>query len=116
VEGVVEPPAVVKRLSACDVLLFVRGGISTRRSSAIAGIACGVPLIAFVGSETAYPITDAGVLLVSPLNPDELKDALVRVLSDPELRAALRLKNLTIYSEHFSWPSIATRFVALLRM
>jgi glycosyltransferase involved in cell wall biosynthesis len=116
VEGVVEPIRVVERLSACDVLLFVRGAISTRRSSAIAGIACGVPLIAYVGSETAYPLTDAGVLLVSPRNPGELNDALVRVLSDPELRAVLRLKNSTIYSEHFSWPSIAARFAALLRV
>ena len=116
VEGIVGPVGVVERLSACDVLLFVRGAISTRRSSAIAGIACGVPLVAYVGSETAYPLTDAGVLLVSPLNPGELNDALVRVLSDSELRAAMRRKNLTIYSEHFSWPSIATRFAALLRM
>ena len=38
VEGVVEPAEVVRRLSVCDVLLFVRGEISSRRSSAIAGM------------------------------------------------------------------------------
>ena len=41
VEGVIEPTQLVQRLCACDVLLFVRGPISSRRSSAIASIACG---------------------------------------------------------------------------
>jgi hypothetical protein len=50
VEGVVVA-RVVKKFSACDVRLFVRGGISSRRGSAIAGIACvacGLPLIVSV--------------------------------------------------------------------
>jgi len=93
----------------------VRGAISSRRGSALAGIACGVPVIAYTGSETAPPITEAGVVLVSPLVPDELLNALTRVLSDPELRTALRLENLAVYAEHFSWPAIATRFAALLK-
>ena len=49
IEGVVEPAQVVQKLSVCDVFLFVRGTISSRRSSAIAGIACGLPLIALSG-------------------------------------------------------------------
>ena len=72
VKGVAEPERVVQKLSARDVLLFVRGGISSRRGSAIAGIACGLPIIAFSGSETAPPITDAGVVLVPPDRPDQL--------------------------------------------
>jgi len=115
VEGVLTPAEVVERLTACDVLLFVRGAISSRRGSALAGIACGVPVIAFAGSETAQPITEAGVVLVSPIVPDGLPNALTRVLSDPELRVSLRLKNSTVYAEHFSWQAIATRFAALLQ-
>jgi glycosyltransferase involved in cell wall biosynthesis len=115
VEGVVSSEEVVERLGACDVLLFVRGPISSRRSSAIAGIACGVPLIAYAGSETAPPITDAGVVLVDPLVPDELPNALVRALSDPALRASLRQRNAAIYNEYLSWPAIAARFAALLQ-
>ena len=76
-------------LSVCDLLLFVRGGISSRRGSAIAGIACGLPVIAFSGSETAQPITDAGVVLVPSDQRDQLKAALVRVLSDPGHRSDL---------------------------
>jgi glycosyltransferase involved in cell wall biosynthesis len=115
VEGVVTPEQVAERLTACDVLLFVRGSISSRRSSAIAGIACDVPVIAYRGSETASPITEAGVVLVSPEVPEELSEALTRVLSDSELRARLRQRNATVYAEHLSWPAVAGRFAALLK-
>ena len=112
--GVLDGQQVVDRLRAADVLLFVRAPISTRRSSAIAGIAAGVPMVAFSGAETSWPITDAGVLLASPGNPAELHEALVRVLSDPELRASLRQQNALAYRQHFSWPAIAARFATLL--
>lgn len=114
IEGVVDPERVVNRLAACDVLLFVRNGISTRRSSAIAGIASGLPVIAYSNSETAAPITDAGVVLVAPGEPGKLNDALVRVLSDANLRAELSSRSRAAYQTHFSWPAIAERYAALL--
>lgn len=114
VDGVLEDGQIIERIRGCDVLLFVRGGISTRRSSAIAGISCAVPMVAFVGPETSWPFPDAGVILVSPSAPDELNDALVRLLANPELRAGLSRVNQLIYSEHFAWPVIARRYAALL--
>lgn len=115
VEGVIDPDQIVQRLSASDVLLFVRGHISSRRSSAIAGIACGLPVIAFVGPETAPPITDAGVILVSPDRQDQLNDALVRVLSDPNLRSDLAARSRIAYQTNFSWSAISKRFAGVLR-
>lgn len=114
VDGVLEDKYIIERIRGCDVLLFVRGGISTRRSSAIAGISCAVPMVAFVGPETSWPFMDAGVLLVSPSDPKELNDALVRLLANPELRAGLSRVNQLIYTEHFAWPAIARRYAALL--
>jgi glycosyltransferase involved in cell wall biosynthesis len=114
VEGVVEPDQVVHRLAACDVLLFVRNGISTRRGSAIAGIAAGLPVIAYPNSETAPPITDAGVVLVNPGDLSSLNEALVRVLSDAGFRAELSARSRTAYKAHFAWPAIAERYAALL--
>jgi glycosyltransferase involved in cell wall biosynthesis len=114
VEGVVESAKVVQKLFLCDVLLFVRGPISSRRSSGIAGIACGLPVIAYSGSETAAPITDAGVVLVSPNHPDDLKDALIRVLSNSTYRMELAALSRAAYQTHFAWPAIATRFSTLL--
>jgi glycosyltransferase involved in cell wall biosynthesis len=115
IEGVVEPHVVLKRLASCGVLFFVRGHISSRRGSAIAGIACGLPIIAVPGSETAPPITDAGVILIPPDHPEQLNEALVRVLADPDYRAELAARSRAAYQEHFSWIAIARRFAAVLR-
>jgi hypothetical protein len=114
VEGVVQPDQVVQRLSTCDLLLFVRGPISSRRSSAIAGIACGLPVIAFEGPEAVPPITDAGVVLVPPDQPDQVGSALVRVLSDTAYRKHLAARSRAAYHAHFDWPAIAARFASVL--
>jgi glycosyltransferase involved in cell wall biosynthesis len=114
VEGLVESEEIAQRLSACDVHLFIRGAISSGRGSAIAGIACGLPIIAYSGTETGPPITDAGVVLVSPDQPDQLNDALVRVLSDPVYRRDLAARSRAAYQTHFAWPSIAARFATVL--
>jgi len=119
VEGLLEGTQIVERLSACDALLFVRGPISSRRSSAIAGIACGLPVIAYSGSETAPPVTEAGVVLI-PFDLDEssrrqqLNAALLRVLSDASCRASLAERSRLAAAHHFSWDSIASRLAALL--
>ena len=109
VEGVIDPQQVVQRFSACHVSLFVRGGISSRRGSAIAGIACGLPVVAFSGAETAPPITDAGVILIPANQPDRLNEALARVLSDAALRNELADRSRAAYLEYFSWAAIARR-------
>ena len=114
-EGVLDSSEVVARLVACDVLFYVRGGISSRRGSAIAGIACGLPVIAFSGSETAPPITEAGVVLVRPGAPEELNTALLHVLTDLPFRAELARRSRLAYESHFAWPAIASRFAAVLK-
>ncbi len=114
VEGLVDPRQVIEKLSACDVLLFVRGALSSRRSSAIAAIACGLPVIALTGSETAAPVTGAGVILIPSEDPKLFAAALVQVLTDPALRAELAVRSRAAYQQHFSWPAIAARFAKFL--
>ncbi len=115
VEGVVEPAGVVERLHACDLLLFVRGGISSRRSSAIAGIAAGLPILAYEGSETAPPVTDAGVVLVAEEQPAALHSALVKLLSDVALRKELAERSSAAFRVHFSWPAIGAQFADTIK-
>jgi glycosyltransferase involved in cell wall biosynthesis len=112
--GVLPPEDVVCRLSISDVLLFVRGPISTRRGSAIAGIACGLPLIAFEGPETASPITEAGLALFSPQRKGDLGDVLLRVLQDEHYRASLAQRSLLAQRQYFSWHVIAARFAEFM--
>jgi glycosyltransferase involved in cell wall biosynthesis len=115
VEGVAPPERIVNHLAACDVLLFVRRGISTRRGSGIAGLAAGLPIVAYENSETAPPITDAGVVLVNESQPEEAGNALARILCDPDLRMELSARSRAVYEAHFAWPAIAQRYASLLK-
>jgi len=115
VSGVLPENDVERLLRSSDVLLFVRGPISSRRGSAIAGIACGLPVIAFAGNETAAPITDAGVVLVPGENKTALGEALVRVLTDRDYHARLAERSRAAYKNHFSWDAIAVRYASVLK-
>jgi glycosyltransferase involved in cell wall biosynthesis len=97
-------------LSNSDVMLCVRGAISPRRGSAIAGISCGLPIVCYRGPETTFPVTSAGLELVPYRDSEELGKALCRVLSDGQLRHELRMRSLEAHDKYFSWESIAGRF------
>ncbi len=113
--GVLPAEDVVRSLSVSDVLLFVRGHISTRRGSAIAGIACGLPVIAFEGPETAAPITEAGLALFSPQRKGDLGNVLLRVLEDEHYRATLAQRSWLAQRQYFSWHAIAARYAEFMR-
>jgi glycosyltransferase involved in cell wall biosynthesis len=97
-------------LAQADVLLFARGQISTRRGSALAGIACGLPVVAYSGPDTTAPVTEAGVVLVKEGDSEGLAAALERVLSDARLRAALRKRSRRAQQRYFSWSAIAALY------
>ncbi|MGB8473534.1 MAG: glycosyltransferase [Candidatus Acidiferrum sp.] len=112
--GVLPAEEIVRQMASCDVLLFVRGAISSRRGSAIAGIACGLPVVAFDGRETASPITEAGVLFADPKRQRGLGEALLKVLSDEEYRASLAACSRRAQEQYFSWKAIAERYAEAL--
>jgi glycosyltransferase involved in cell wall biosynthesis len=113
--GVLPGEDVVRSLSVSDVLLFVRGHISTRRGSAIAGIACGLPVIAFEGPETAPPITEAGLAFFSPQRKGDLGNVLLRVLEDEHYRTSLAQRSLLAQRQYFSWRVIAASYAEFLK-
>jgi len=114
--GLISADEVVRVLGASDVMLFARGPISSRRGSAIAGVACGLPVIAAEGSETTPPITEAGVDLVpEELVPEEFGVALARVLTDPLYRASLAERSRNAQRRYFSWSVIARQYTQALR-
>jgi len=113
--GVLPGEEIVRRMACCDVLLFVRGGISSRRGSAIAGIACGLPVVALEGTETAFPITEAGVVFADPKRQRSLGEALLKVLSDPAYRSSLAERSRHAQEKYFSWKAIAARYAEALR-
>jgi glycosyltransferase involved in cell wall biosynthesis len=108
--GLCPAEEVVQLLGASDVMLFVRGPLSTRRGSAIAGIACGLPIVGRPGWETAEPITEAGVALAPVGDSGSLGATLVHVLSDHAFRLLLAERSRLAYERYFSWRVIASQF------
>lgn len=112
--GLLSNDAVVRTMSNCDVLLFVRGPISTRRGSAIGGIACGLPVIAAEGPETSSHIRDAGVAFYSPQKKGDLGEVLLHILEDEHYRSSLAQRSWIAQQRYFSWNVIAARYVEFL--
>jgi hypothetical protein len=115
VRGVLPAAEVAQSLASSDVLLFVRGHISSRRGSAIAGISCGLPVVAYSGRETSAPITEAGVVLASEGDADALREGLARVLCDAAFRNQLCERSRAAQQKYFSWNAIAARYAEVLR-
>ena len=116
IHGILPAEEAVCVLGSCDVMLFPKGDISSRRSSAIAGIACGLPMVAPEGSETAAPLTEAGVVLVPAKANNEFGPALVRILSDDAYRESLAARSRRAQERYFSWSAIAAQYAEALRI
>jgi glycosyltransferase involved in cell wall biosynthesis len=108
--GLLSPIDVKQTLARADVLLFVRGQISSRRGSAIAGIASGLPIVCYLGPETAWPVTEAGLLAVPVGDREALGNALETVLSDESFRRTLAERSRQAHEKYFSWAAITRRF------
>lgn len=113
-QGVIPMEQIASALCSSDVLLFVRGPVANTRGSAIAGIACGLPIVGYAGPETGFPITEAGLQLVPQGRSDLLSLALDRVLGDDQLRRDLHLRSLHAHATYFSWDRIAEQYVMAL--
>ncbi len=110
-KGLQDPPEISRILAESDALLCVRGTLNLRRGSAMAGIACGVPLVGYAGSEAGTPLVEAGALLVPLRDQQALGSALARVLMNPELAHELHLKNVATQKKYFSWDTIADSYM-----
>jgi glycosyltransferase involved in cell wall biosynthesis len=115
-DGLLPADCVASAIRESDATLFVRGPISTRRGSAIAGIACGRPVVAYRGRETATPITEAGVVLVDRNNPAQLGEALLRIATDHTFREELSGRSTQAQESFFSWRAIADRYIKAMNL
>ncbi|MBZ5659114.1 MAG: hypothetical protein LAO08_01800 [Acidobacteriia bacterium] len=110
--GLISPEEVPRTLGRADGLLFVRGHISSRRGSAIAGISVGLPVVCYSGPDTDWPVTEAGILAVPQGDRQALAGALENVLTDASLRRALSDRSRQAHEKYFSWTAITARFAA----
>ncbi len=113
--GVVPPEVLLAETLELDALLFVRHHVSAQRSSAMAAVAAGVPIVGFEGRQTSLPVADWGVRLVPEGEVQALADALVHVIENPAVWQDLHAANLKASGEHIAWDHIADRFLDGLR-
>jgi len=109
--GPLDAADIASHLLACDVLLQpYPDGVSTRRTSTMAGLALGVPIVTNEGHLTE-PIwrESGGVEIVD--TPEAVATGAERLLRDPVQAAALGDRGRRLYEERFS----LDRVVASLR-
>jgi glycosyltransferase involved in cell wall biosynthesis len=112
VHGILPSDEVCEQLLDCSVQIFIRSGISACRGSVVAGICCGLAVVGWDNWDTAYPITEAGLLTAPCGDEATLIKELSSVLIHEAIRVKLTMRSSEAAQEYFSWDSIAARFQA----
>jgi glycosyltransferase involved in cell wall biosynthesis len=113
--GLRGPDEIGHAIANSDVLLCVRGHLNLRRGSALAGLACGTPMVAYSGGEQGTPLMEAGVEF-APLHDEvALGATLARVLTDDALALEMHRKNVEVQRKYFSWETVARQYVEALK-
>ncbi len=113
--GLVSAVEAANLLSEANLLLHIRGPISSCRGTVAAAIAHALPIVGYRGTETGPPVTEAGVVTVEPGDLDALASALVRIREDCEFAFHLREKTVGAWRDYFSWEAIARAFLRGVR-
>jgi glycosyltransferase involved in cell wall biosynthesis len=102
--GGLSPELVSINLQTCDALLQpYADGVSSRRTSVMAGMAHGLPIVTTQGFLSESIWRDTGcVALVSAPYCSALIESVDGLLSEPARRASLGSKAQAVYSEHFA--------------
>lgn len=97
------PPAeVASHLAACDALVQpYPDGVSSRRTSVMAGLALGKAIVTTHGPATES-VWLGQELVIAVDNPTDLQDRLELLIADPALRAALGARARAGYERNFS--------------
>jgi glycosyltransferase involved in cell wall biosynthesis len=110
--GYQSPAALAECLAATDMFLapFV-DGVSTRRTTVMAALQHGLPIVGTEGALTDRVLRSSGraLRLVPVARRDLFVDAALRLASQRNERNAIGRAARELYLEHFDWPVIAER-------
>lgn len=111
--GRLDADAVSSALRACDVLIQpYPDGVTTRRTSVMAGLQHGVPMVTTAGRLTEPIWAESRAVALVPVDDAEaLADIVANLLADRTAAQALGRRGAEIYERHFS----LERTVAALR-
>jgi glycosyltransferase involved in cell wall biosynthesis len=109
--GLLEAEEITRLFSESHAMLAVRGKLYLRRASALAGIACGLPIIGYAGAAQGTIIEEAGVTLVPFGDRETLSKALRDILTKPTLWQEMHEKNVRVQQQYLSWDALATSYI-----
>jgi glycosyltransferase involved in cell wall biosynthesis len=106
--------AVSAHLQACDLMVqpYI-DGISTRRTTAMAGLALGKALVTTDGPNTESVWRRSGAVELTPLDPRSLAASVLELLADPARRKALGARAERVYRERFALEHVVAELRAL---
>jgi glycosyltransferase involved in cell wall biosynthesis len=101
--GEQSPEALSRHVSACDVMLQpYPDGISSRRTSVMAALSHGRPVVTTFGHLSESFWTDCGAVILAPASdPGALADATASLIADPVRLRDLSARARAIYAERF---------------
>lgn len=114
VRGVLPAEEIAEEFCRADALLFVWSYITLQRGGALAGIACGLPIVGYGNGEPSGALAEAGIEWSPWRDRKALAAALVRVLSEPKRWLDLHERNLLVQEKYFSWNRIAELYIEAL--
>jgi glycosyltransferase involved in cell wall biosynthesis len=116
--GFLEVDELACYLAASDVFLApYMDGVSTRRTTVMAALAHGVPVVGTAGHLTDDVLRHApGLALVEVGAPERFADTTSRLVRDAEQRVELGAAGRRLYETSFDWPVLAGRLRAHLHV
>jgi glycosyltransferase involved in cell wall biosynthesis len=115
--GYLEAAAVSHVLQSIDALLlpFI-DGISERRTSFMAGLSHGTPVVTTQGHNTGPTLRAAQICrLASALDEEQFSREVIAALSDPAESRAMGERGRTVYRRDYDWPVVAEHFVSIAK-
>ncbi|MBV9818427.1 MAG: glycosyltransferase [Solirubrobacterales bacterium] len=114
--GFLDEREVAEHIAASDIFLApYRDGVSTRRTTVMAALQNGVPVLGTAGHLSDDVLTRAPELtLTGPDAPEDFADAAAALADDPERRARLGAAGRALYERCFDWPVLAERLLGVL--
>jgi glycosyltransferase involved in cell wall biosynthesis len=114
--GILPATDVSVYLASGDILLApFTDGISTRRTTLMAALQNGIPIVATDGPSTDAMLRSSGVLKLVAENEAALfADAVNCLAEDVGERLALRESGRQLFEERFDWPHLARRLLGVV--
>ncbi len=115
--GYVDAVTVSHYLQASDLFLLpTSDGVSTRRSSLMAALSHGLPVVGTCGHLTDELLRRADALRLSPADdPEAFLTHVLTLAEDAEQRRHLAERARALYEKHFCWSVTVRRLLAVLR-